>query len=110
MDEAQALRSFAALSQETRLEIVRLLVKAGPDGMPAGAVGDAVGASSSRVSFHLSHLERAGLVRARRDARSIIYSVSFDALSGLVRFLMEDCCQGRPEICQPIINAATCDC
>jgi len=110
MDEVQALRSFAALSQETRLEIVRLLVKAGPDGMPAGAVGDAVGASSSRVSFHLSHLERAGLVRARRDARSIIYSVSFDALSGLVRFLMEDCCQGRPEICQPIINAATCDC
>ncbi len=78
--------------------------------MPAGAIGEAVAASSSRVSFHLSHLERAGLIQSRRDARSIIYSVSFNSLTGLVRFLMDDCCQGRPEICQPIITAATCDC
>ncbi len=110
MNEAQALQAFAALSQETRLQIVRLLVQAGPDGMPAGAIGEAVAASSSRVSFHLSHLERAGLIQSRRDARSIIYSVSFNSLTGLVRFLMDDCCQGRPEICQPIITAATCDC
>jgi DNA-binding transcriptional ArsR family regulator len=110
MEERQALLSFGALSQETRLRIVRLLVQAGSDGMPAGAIGEAVEASSSRVSFHLSHLERAGLIQSRRDARSIIYSVTFSALSGLVRFLMDDCCQGRPEICQPIINAATCDC
>ncbi|MGB3502570.1 MAG: metalloregulator ArsR/SmtB family transcription factor [Mesorhizobium sp.] len=110
MNEAQAIQAFAALSQETRLQIVRLLVQAGPGGMPAGAIGEAVAASSSRVSFHLSHLERAGLIQSRRDARSIIYSVTFNALSGLVRFLMDDCCQGRPEICQPIINAAICDC
>jgi DNA-binding transcriptional ArsR family regulator len=110
MDEKQALEAFASLSQETRLQIVRLLVQAGPNGMPAGAIGEAVAASSSRVSFHLSHLERAGLIQSRRDARSIIYNVSFDALSGLVRFLMDDCCQGRPEICQPIINAASCAC
>jgi len=110
MNEDQALGAFSALSQETRLQIVRLLVRAGPDGMAAGAIGQVVEASSSRVSFHLSHLERAGLVKSRRDARSIIYSVSFNALSGLVRFLMEDCCQGRPEICQPIINAARCEC
>ena len=110
MNEAQAMEVFRALSQETRLQIVRLLVKAGPDGLAAGVIGEAVGASSSGASFHLSHLERAGLIRSRRDSRSIIYSVSFEALSGLVRFLMDDCCQGRPEICQPIIDAATCDC
>jgi len=110
MNETQALQALGALSQETRLQIVRLLVKAGPDGMPAGAIGEAVAASSSRVSFHLGHLEHAGLIQSRRNARSIIYSVTFNALSGLVRFLMDDCCQGRPEICQPIIDAAKCDC
>ena len=74
MNELQALDAFASLSQETRLRIVRLLVMAGPDGMPAGAVGDAMGASSSKISFHLSHLERAGLIQSRRESRSIIYS------------------------------------
>lgn len=110
MDETKALRALAALSQETRLQIVRLLVQAGPGGMAAGAIGDAVGASSSRASFHLAHLEQSGLVTSRRDSRSIIYRAAFDTLSGLVVFLMEDCCQGKAEICQPIINAATCDC
>ncbi|MFJ7352759.1 ArsR/SmtB family transcription factor [Phyllobacterium sp. NPDC097923] len=98
MNEMQALDAFASLSQETRLRIVRLLVIAGPDGMPAGAVGDAMGASSSRISFHLSHLERAGLIQSRREARSIIYSAVYPALSGLIEFLMRDCCQGR---CDP---------
>ena len=77
MNEKQALSAFAALSQETRLRIVRLLVTAGPDGMPAGAIGEAMaGASSSRMSFHLSPLEQAGLVESRRDGRSIIYSAA----------------------------------
>lgn len=97
--EAQALDAFAALSQATRLRMVRALVVAGPDGLAAGDVAEAVGASSSSASFHLSHLERAGLVRSRRDARSIIYSASIAGLSGLVEFLMRDCCQGHPEIC-----------
>lgn len=99
MNELQALDAFASLSQETRLRIVRLLVIAGPDGMPAGAVGDAMGASSSKISFHLSHLERAGLIQSRREARSIIYSAVYPALSGLIEFLMKDCCQGR---CDPV--------
>ena len=111
MDEAQALDAFGALSQPTRLKIVRLLVRAGPQGMAAGAVGAALGASSSKLSFHLSHLERAGLIQSRREARSIIYSAAYPALSGLVAFLMRDCCQGRPEVCAPAVAAlsACCD-
>lgn len=111
MNEKQALSAFAALSQETRLRIVRLLVTAGPDGMPAGVIGEAMdSASSSRMSFHLSHLEQAGLVESRRDGRSIIYSVSYPALSGLLEFLMRDCCQGHPEVCTPAVAALAACC
>ena|SRR5690606_32310899 len=105
MNERQALSAFAALSQETRLRIVRLLVAAGPQGMPAGAIGEAMdGASSSRMSFHLSHLEQAGLVQSRREGRLIIYSATYPALSGLLEFLMRDCCQGHPEVCRPVVD------
>jgi ArsR family transcriptional regulator len=108
MDEGQALFAFGALSQETRLRILRLLVVAGPDGLAAGTVGEKVEVSASNVSFHLKELERAGLVSARRESRSIIYRAEFDALSGLIRFLMEDCCSGRPEICLPATQAPCC--
>ena len=110
MDEAQALDAFAALSQETRLRIVRLLVTAGPDGLPAGTIGEAVGASSSNVSFHLSHLERAGLIQSRREARSVIYTADYPSLSRLVEFLMRDCCQGHPEVCNPAVTALAACC
>jgi len=111
LSEAQALDIFGALSQPQRLQMVRLLVVAGPEGMAAGAIGAAVGASASNASFHLAHLERAGLVTSRRLARSIIYAADFAALSGVVSFLMEDCCGGRPEICRPVAAvAAQCDC
>lgn len=109
MNEKQALSAFAALSQETRLRIVRMLVTAGPDGMSAGAITEAMdGASSSRMSFHLRHLEQAGLVASRRDGRSIIYSISYPALSGLLEFLMRDCCQGHPDVCNPAVAALFC--
>lgn len=108
MDEASALIAFSALSQETRLRILRLLVVAGPDGIAAGAIAERVKVSPSNVSFHLKELERAGLITARRDARSIIYAAAFDALSGLIRFLMDDCCNGRPEICAPALQPACC--
>lgn len=107
MEEPQALDAFGALSQETRLRMVRVLVQAGPEGLSAGAVGDAVGASSSGASFHLSHLERAGLIQSRRESRSIIYTASYDTLAGLVEFLMRDCCSGHPEICAPAVAACT---
>lgn len=105
MDEAKALDGFAALSQEARLRIVRRLVVAGAGGMSAGAIGEAVGVgSASRLSFHLSHLERAGLVESRRDGRLIIYSAIFPALSDLVAFLMRDCCEGHCEVCDRAIS------
>lgn len=111
MDERQALAALAALSQETRLRIVRLLVKAGPDGLAAGTIGEALGgASTSRLSFHLTHLEHAGLIRSQRDGRYIIYSSVYPALAGLIRFLMQDCCQGHPEVCAPVTEALACTC
>lgn len=110
MQEKHALEAFAALSQETRLRIVRLLVTAGPDGLSAGAIGEAMGASSSRTSFHLSHLKKSGLVESRRDGRSIIYCAALEQLSHLVAFLMRDCCQGHPEICNPAVAALSSCC
>lgn len=108
MEERQALAAFGALSQETRLRILRMLVVAGTDGLAAGAIAEQAEVSASNVSFHLKELERAGLVSPRRDARSIIYSAQYDQISGLIRFLMEDCCSGRPEICAPVVTAAAC--
>lgn len=102
--EEQALAAFGALSQQTRLQMVRALVVAGPEGLAAGDVGTAVGASSSGASFHLANLERAGLIRSRRDARSIIYSANYEALAGLASFLMMNCCQGRPAVCDPQVE------
>ena len=110
MDERQALSAFGALSQETRLKIVRMLVVAGPDGLAAGTIAERVEVSPSNVSFHLKELERAGLVAQRREARSILYSAAFDALGGLVKFLMEDCCGGNPEMCAPALVVAACCC
>ncbi|WP_406857691.1 metalloregulator ArsR/SmtB family transcription factor [Alsobacter sp. KACC 23698] len=103
MKDSEALAAFAALSQETRLHMIRVLVKAGPDGMAAGVLAEAVGASSSRFSFHIKELEHAGLVRSRRASRSIIYSACYDGLGDLLRFLTDDCCQGHPEICNPAL-------
>jgi len=80
-------------------------VRAGPDGLAAGAVAEAVDASPSNVSFHLKDLEHAGLIAARRESRSIIYTASYDTLRDLVAFLMKDCCAGRPEICAPAAAA-----
>lgn len=108
MDERQALSAFGALSQETRLRLLRLLVIAGPEGIAAGALAERVDVSASNVSFHLKELERAGLVAARRDSRSIVYTAEYQALTGLIRFLMEDCCSGRPEICSPALDPACC--
>jgi ArsR family transcriptional regulator len=111
MEERQALAAFAAMSQETRLRIVRLLVHSGPEGMAAGAIGEALGgATTSRLSFHLTHLEQAGLVRSRRDGRYIIYSAVYASMAELIGFLMQDCCQGRPEICAPAVAALACTC
>lgn len=107
--ETEALLRFAALSQETRLRIVRLLVIAGQEGMPAGAIASQLDSSDSRLSFHLSHLEHAGLVQSRRDGRSIIYSVVFPALAALSEFLIHDCCRGFKETVNAGCKPESCD-
>ncbi|MGO4622317.1 ArsR/SmtB family transcription factor [Ensifer sp. 2YAB10] len=108
MDDRQALSSFAALSQETRLSIVRTLVVAGPEGLAAGAIAERMGVSPSNVSFHLKELERSGLISQRRESRSIVYSASYDTLADLVTFLMEDCCAGHPGIRGSVERSASC--
>jgi DNA-binding transcriptional ArsR family regulator len=111
MDERQAISAFGSLAQETRLRVLRLLVQAGSAGVAAGALAEQLGVSPSNISFHLSHLERAGLIQARREARSIIYSAAYPVLRDLIRFLMEDCCAGDPRVvakeCDPTIPACT---
>ncbi|MBB4213865.1 DNA-binding transcriptional ArsR family regulator [Rhizobium sp. BK212] len=108
MDQRQALIAFGALSQETRLHIVRMLVVSGPGGMAAGAIAEKAEVSPSNISFHLKELERSGLIAQQRESRSIIYTANYEALGGLVRFLMEDCCSGHPEICAPAAKVAAC--
>lgn len=98
LSEGQAIAAFGSLAQETRLRVLRLLVQAGPEGLSAGSIAERIGASPSNISFHLSHLERAGVIRARRQARSIIYSAGYGTLRDLIRFLMEDCCAGDPRV------------
>lgn len=108
MDERQALGVFGALSQETRLQIVRMLVVAGSEGMAAGVLAEKVGVSPSNVSFHLKELEHSRLISQQRESRSIIYRANIDVLGDLIRFLMEDCCAGHPEICAPAVQVAAC--
>ena len=98
MEETQALDMLSALSQETRLRVVRYLVKCGAEGASAGDVGKHVQATSSRASFHLSALERAGVISSERQSRKIIYRAEAQNLGGLMSFLLNDCCNGDPEI------------
>ena len=108
MDERQALSAFAALSQQTRLAVVRALVVAGPEGLAAGVIAERMGVSATNVSFHLKELERAGLIAQRRVSRSILCSASYEALADLVTFLMEDCCAGHPAIRENVEKSDGC--
>ncbi|MEQ1607495.1 MAG: metalloregulator ArsR/SmtB family transcription factor [Hyphomonadaceae bacterium] len=107
MKNDNAVLALSALAQEHRLGVFRMLVKAGPEGMAAGAIADALGLPASSLSFHLAHLTRAGLVAQRRESRSLIYSADFDRMNGLLAYLVEDCCQGRPEVCTPMAEAVS---
>lgn len=93
MDIEQATTAFGALSQETRLRVFRLLVKHGQAGAAAGTLSEALGIPHNTLSFHLSHMSNAGLVLSRREGRSIIYSANFELITGLIRFMVEDCCR-----------------
>ncbi|GAB1261841.1 ArsR/SmtB family transcription factor [Aurantivibrio plasticivorans] len=92
MDIQEALIVFDALSQETRLSAFRMLVKAGPEGLPAGELSKALGTPHNTMSFHLGHLSNAGIVHSKKEGRSVIYSANFKAMQGLINFLVKDCC------------------
>lgn len=110
MDKKLTLAALAALGQETRLDIFRLLVKAGAEGVPAGEVAARLGAVQNTTSAHLKILRHAGLVRAERDGRVVRYVADMTGFRDLLAYLMEDCCNGSPELCRPIIDAITCEC
>jgi len=108
MDKKRALRAFSALSQPTRLDVFRLLVKAGEEGMLAGEISDKLDVRQNTMSVNLSILAQSGLIRNARQGRSIRYFADMQGMSGLLAFLLEDCCGGRPELCQPVIDEIAC--
>lgn len=99
MEKLDAITALSGLAHETRLDIFRVLVEAGPEGMPAGQIGERLGLPPATLSFHLNHLKHAGLIARRRNGRSLIYSADFVRMSELVGYLTENCCQGHPETC-----------
>lgn len=102
MHSNTAILGLSALAQDTRLAVFRLLVQAGPEGISAGDIAAAVDATPSTLSHHLGLLERAGLATSRRAGRMLFYAADYAGTRALLAFLMEDCCQGRPEICGPV--------
>jgi len=101
MEKNLAITALAALAQESRLDVFRLLVQAGPAGLPAGQIAERLGVPANTLSFHLNQLRHAGLVTFRRESRSLIYAAEFGAMNALLEFLTENCCQGTPAGCAP---------
>lgn len=101
MEKTSAITALAALAQENRLDVFRLLVEAGPAGMPAGAVAEALGLAPNTLTFHFDRLRHAGLVTVRRDGRSMIYSAHFETMNALLGYLTENCCGGASAKCEP---------
>ncbi len=108
MDKKRALSGLAALSQETRLDVFRALVQAGPAGLSAGDIAENLGVVQNTLSSHLKKLEHAGLVSSQRHGRQIIYGADFAAARGLILFLMQDCCMNSREVCEPIAASLAC--
>jgi DNA-binding transcriptional ArsR family regulator len=99
MEKSTAVTALAALAQDNRLDVYRLLVQAGPDGMAAGQIAGRLGLVPNTLTFHFDRLRVAGLVSVRRDGRSMIYAARYEAMNDLIAFLTENCCQGAP--CTP---------
>lgn len=107
MNDDSAVAALSALAHGDRLAAFRLLVRAGPNGMPSGEIAETLSIPPTRMSFHLSSLERAGLLRSWRDGRHILYAASYDHMRSLLAFLTEDCCSGNPEICSDLSKLAS---
>ena len=99
MKQSEVVAALSALAQENRLDIFRCLVEQGSAGLPAGLIAERLKLPSATLSFHLKTLKQSGLLRCRRESRSLIYSVDFSRMSALLGYLSEDCCQGHPEVC-----------
>lgn len=99
MKKESIITALSALAQETRLDIFRYLVEVGPDGVPAGTIGEHFDLPSPTLSFHLKTLQQAGLLERRRQSRSLIYSANFAAMNALLAYLTENCCGGHPQAC-----------
>jgi DNA-binding transcriptional ArsR family regulator len=107
MEKTEAIAALAALAQDTRLDIFRLLVAAGPDGLPAGQIGERLGLPGATLSFHLNQLRHAHLVTFRRESRSLIYSAAYAVMNDLLGYLTENCCQGEAASCGLTVCAPT---
>ena len=105
MDVELALDALSALSHETRLWVFRLLVQAGPAGLPAGQIAEGLGSRQNTMSSHLKILAAAELIKKQRDGRSIVYKADYDTVRELVLFLMEDCCAGNNAVCRPVAES-----
>jgi ArsR family transcriptional regulator len=105
MESEQAILALAALAQSTRLDVFRLLAKHEPEGLAAGDIAKALAVPQNTMSSHLGILSRAGLVTAQRFSRSIVYRADLKAFQSVVLFMLRDCCDGRPEICAPVIES-----
>ena len=99
MEKLEAVAALAALAQDTRLDVFRLLVRAGPEGLPAGRIGERLGLPSATLSFHLNQLRHAGLVTFQREGRSLIYAAEYAAMNALLAYLTENCCRGDASGC-----------
>lgn len=109
MIETDAVSALTALAHADRLAAFRLLVRAGPSGLPSGEIAGQLGIPPTRMSFHLSTLERAGLARSWREGRNVRYALEVDRMRALLAFLTEDCCAGMPELCgADLAGAGTC--
>jgi DNA-binding transcriptional ArsR family regulator len=107
MEMKDAVAALGALAQDSRLEVFRLLVRTGPEGLPAGEIAGRLSVAPATLSFHLAQLRHAGLVTMRRDGRSLIYSADYDGMNGLMSFLTENCCAGTAECRIPICDPAS---
>lgn len=108
MKEADVIRALAALAQETRLRLFRLLVEAGPQGLTPGHMADTLGASATALSFHLKELSHSGLVTSERDGRNIIYRAQIQSMNDLLGYLTTNCCQGQPCLTVPAVQCVEC--
>jgi ArsR family transcriptional regulator, arsenate/arsenite/antimonite-responsive transcriptional repressor len=110
MEMKEAVVALAALAQETRLSIFRLLVRVGPEGIPVGQIGEELQVAPATLSFHLKELYHAGLISSRQEGRFIYYTANFERMAALMTFLTQNCCQGMPQECITAVETALGSC